>query len=366
MSAAGEQVDKKEPLLGRMQHRRDLYALLDCRGLRHFGRFGLQLQTREASGDHHGNRNELPGPGCLQCRYHAHLHGQPGNELAHLPRLPRPGGGRHGHRPARRRRESAGRRVVLCDGGRGGLLRPGSRRWPRARGSARPRVPCRGNQSCDGDLIPPALFTPWIWVDNPLSLVAGREIYGYPKGPGIITGFPQASTYNSLTAIPIPTPLLKNSPPSLALSVFGGNAADLYWSYHPLIKLVPVPLSAAPPQPLSLAQWLQELPSLYPNTAPLLENWSSAGATQVFLKQFPDITSTQFACFQQINSAQYQIQKIYSTQAFIWPIELTISPLDTDDLCLALGIPATIPIAGGIQVVVDFLLTDGSVLWPSP
>ena len=212
-----------------------------------------------------------------------------------------------------------------------------------------------------------ALFIPWIWVDNPLSLVAGREIYGYPKGPGIVTGFPQTTKYSSLTAIPTPTPLSEGAqPPSLALSVFGGNTTDFYWDYHPLITLTPIPLFAAPPQALSLAQWLQELQLVYPNTVPLLDNWSNLGATQVFLKQFPDISDAQSACFQQINSAQYKIQKIYSTQPFTWPMELTISPLDTDDLCLALGIPPTIPIAGGIQVVVDFLLTEGSVLWPSP
>jgi len=213
----------------------------------------------------------------------------------------------------------------------------------------------------------PALFTPWIWVDNPLSMLVGREVYGYPKGPGIVSGMKDLPQYDAFTAIPIPMPLAVNaSPPSLALSVFGGNINDLYWSYRPLLSVAPQPPLGLAPSPLQLLtyqEWLDVLNWLYPSSAPLLNNWSSVGVTQVFLKEFPDITDAQLACFQQITSAQYQIQKIYSTQAFNWPMTLTISHLDSDDLCTALGIEATVPVWGGVQVVLDFMLTGGSVVW---
>ena len=31
------------------------------------------------------------------------------------------------------------------------------------------------------------MFTSYIWVDNPMSMATGREMYGWPKSMGIIT-----------------------------------------------------------------------------------------------------------------------------------------------------------------------------------
>jgi hypothetical protein len=80
----------QEGLLDQMQHRRDLYALLDYKSYGAFDSSVYNFKLQEAFGVYHGTRG-LQGPGRRLRRHHGHLHGQSGNQLPQLPQLPGPG-----------------------------------------------------------------------------------------------------------------------------------------------------------------------------------------------------------------------------------------------------------------------------------
>lgn len=214
-----------------------------------------------------------------------------------------------------------------------------------------------------GNPLPPGLFTPMILVDDPASLVGGREVFGYPKTFGTVSGIPKPAPAASLAGIPVPAPLGVSQPPTLTVAAYGANQNDLYLAYHTLIKVSP---QAGPPlvfPALGLQGLLAGMfPLLQAATLAVVSVWSAGTTTpQFFLKQFPDIAAAGQTCFRQITSADYQV-KIYSFQPITTLFNLEIQPLDTHDVCGSLGVPAQTLVVG-FQSILDITLGNGKIVW---
>src|SRR5262249_38985522 len=133
-----------------------------------------------------------------------------------------------------------------------------------------------------GNELGVCMMVPYMFVDNPMSLLNGREEYGYQKD------------YGKLWPSPMPGPTL---PPadSVAVEAFGGvfgplNTAD--WvkvlRVDPWFPALPVPTSRRAGSPFK---------------ATVLGDILCKGVNQVFLKQFRDTEVAGMACCQHLVEA---------------------------------------------------------------
>jgi hypothetical protein len=200
-----------------------------------------------------------------------------------------------------------------------------------------------------------ALFTPFIWVDNPLSLIGGREEFGYVKGFG---------------SIRIPHGF---SPSSFGLYSFGGKFSDKYWTFNKLIEV-------KRGNPLLLLNPADILAALTAGLTPpsaileqLFVDWLTATARQVFLKQFRSIIDqSNDCCIQEITAAEYTIRGAPVSILLPNRYHITIQPLDSDPVVQDLGLQGnvtagggfTTSVNGGFRVETSFRLCKGQVLFP--
>jgi hypothetical protein len=136
-----------------------------------------------------------------------------------------------------------------------------------------------------------AYFTPYIWVDNPLSMAGGREVWGYPKGLGKLCVPRQASSTG-----------LK-----LALQTWRGGL-DKGGVWQPDQNQIVVEqqgvLQPSPVHVLNL--WMNQLTC--DASKKLLKDQLIGRTTEIFLRQFLDVGSSinsPTTCFQQILTAEY-------------------------------------------------------------
>lgn len=201
------------------------------------------------------------------------------------------------------------------------------------------------------------IFCPYLFVDNPMSLVGGREVFGYPKSGGRFT--PADATGDDIT-----------------VRVFGGDfgpASVAQW--HPLLRVRKDTLNAGPPgQVISgtaaiVAAFTQSLLSAPPldgilpdpaATTTFMANLGKGAMSQVFLKQFRDVHDGTAACYQEVVEAPVQMTspQIQLTGA---PWTVTIDPLDSHPLTAELGI-ATQTTTRAYRTTMDFTVAPGAVM----
>ncbi len=238
-----------------------------------------------------------------------------------------------------------------------------------------------------------ALFMPYVWVDNPIALVSGREVYGFAKNQG------WPSDTNSSTA---PTPGLPDPPAELHLDVFGGDYSSR--SQLDRVRLLTVeraasrgkeasrarPRRAAEPSPPSPAPehgtdlvGLVEhfLPRLAQSTGPMasprrLRDVPATVATVlgelrrrqlnlVFLKQFRDAKSGHNAVLTQLVEARASVEGKLRWRALTFDHKLTVSELESHPLGLELGLELEQNIPHAFTAEFDFRMEAGHVVWPS-
>jgi hypothetical protein len=200
------------------------------------------------------------------------------------------------------------------------------------------------------------LAVPYVFVDNPMSYLGGRETFGYAKT------------------------MARFDPPGgrgdrIRMQAFGGNfgrneGAD-WRDYLDVIAGAPRP-AAAPPQrssgPLPLIRHLiGDRPELVAGaemvlgdiqlTAGLIADLLSGRVDQVFLKQFRDATDGTRACYQAVVEAPIQIRRVESGLSMRdWKIR--VHPLDSHPIGVELGIEdQQAELAFDIEI--DFLLENG-------
>jgi hypothetical protein len=204
-------------------------------------------------------------------------------------------------------------------------------------------------------------FVPYMWVDNPLSLAGGREIYGFNKNWGQI-GLPDA-----------------HNPARFSLQAYGGDydqAQPAGW--HPLIK-VTAPKRGALASGGERLDGLREIvaaaqqaliapgseiasdPQLLLSGGIFDDILRLKGAPQFYLRQFRTIEDGRRASPRQITSSGVTVKKIEGRRlrsTFGFELE----PLDSHPVAAELGIGNQF-VGVAFELKMDFILENGEVLW---
>jgi hypothetical protein len=202
-----------------------------------------------------------------------------------------------------------------------------------------------------------AMFIPYIWLDQAMSLATGREVFGYPKSWGWIDATPE------------------HRPRTWKLDAFGldygeGESA----ARHPVLEVAARNAGGATGCELeSLGALTRELARrLFHPTSPLkhlkLDLEIARDLVQerfpgVFLKQFREPGDGRLAALQQITEVTYQVVRL-KAKPMLAPYELTVHDLDSHPVRQELGLESqTLDFAYEVQM--DFNVQDGRVLWDS-
>jgi uncharacterized protein with NAD-binding domain and iron-sulfur cluster len=186
------------------------------------------------------------------------------------------------------------------------------------------------------------LAVPYIFVDNPMSYLGGREDYGYPKAMG---------RFDPSDGVGDP----------VRIEVYGGDFAPHNQAgWHPLLELSRVgdddtaashsPVPDAPPDSWRPArEFVSQLlhppasagaPSAWPELAfieSVIDDLLDSTARQLFLKQFRDAAICGSACYQAVVEAP-----VKATSASVLPSlrewQLTVHELDSHPIARELGV----------------------------
>jgi hypothetical protein len=203
------------------------------------------------------------------------------------------------------------------------------------------------------------MFTPYMWVDNPISLASGREMYGFAKAFGWVE-----------------LPAGGEAGASFGLDVFGMDfERDEAPSRRPLIRiergervheLAGVAWSAL----LDVGRHIRHLAagdgrgSVHLGmrfAESLIDDMRAGGVRQVFLRQLRAVEDGRHAALQQVTEASYRVTKMRGA-----PLEheysLELSPLDSHPLGEELGLSRQLT-RNAFRTESEFVLETGGVLW---
>lgn len=201
-----------------------------------------------------------------------------------------------------------------------------------------------------------AMFIPYMWLENPMSLATGRELFGYPKSGG----WPQFPP--------------DEGPQEWKLDVFGLDyAADALADRHPLLEVVQGDGAVAEAESdlSSLADVARHAADRLFDDARVLGD-VEIGASMivdlledrlpnVFLKQFRDVRDGLGASLQQVVEADYRIVRL-SASPLLREHHLTVHHLDSHPVTEELGLQDQ-KLGPAYTVEMDFDVGRGRVLW---
>jgi hypothetical protein len=227
--------------------------------------------------------------------------------------------------------------------------------WVPARASYPQRDPADRESLC--------MLVPYIFVDNPMSYLGGREDFGYAKAMG------------------------QFQPPSalgtrITLDAFGGDfATGNQASWLPLLEIED-PQAAAGSHAALVAseEWKSgsELAALLGGGADpsdtagaiaslgllrdLLEGLFQGRTRQVFLKQFRDGGAAEQACYQALVEAPAQVENVrWRPSLREW--KLTVNPLDSHPIAADLGLESQATRLS-FDVAFDMTVATGTIVAP--
>jgi uncharacterized protein with NAD-binding domain and iron-sulfur cluster len=213
-----------------------------------------------------------------------------------------------------------------------------------------------------------AAFMPYLFVDNPVALMTGREVLGYFKQLGEV-GLPGRAGGRE----------------DFFLNVFGAErmVADVEWGEQRLLTVTARdpqlrrPQQAMPSAPMGQADDRRDLtPKLHTLLKSVLGSGLPGGSivgigdvrgvltgsvSQIFLKQFRAEGSGNAAACQAVTMAEYQVARINAvrpTQSF----DIVIHPLQSLPIATELGLDPQM-VETGIEVNFAMTLGAGRVLW---
>ncbi len=208
-------------------------------------------------------------------------------------------------------------------------------------------------------------FVPYIVVDNPWSMAAGREVYGFPKSLGTlslsgpmdrveaIAASSWAVARPSPDAVAVEQPLVsvRRVPDGPADSPLGSFATKLRWVRELFDGAGPSSAGVPSASPLELAR-----------------SWASLAGKRtvpsVFLKQFRDAADGSRACYQAIVEVEAKVDRIRSLRPLEGAFELTVAELATHPLQSDLGLHSpTTQVAGAFWADYDFTIGAGREVW---
>jgi uncharacterized protein with NAD-binding domain and iron-sulfur cluster len=205
-----------------------------------------------------------------------------------------------------------------------------------------------------------AWFVPYIWLDNPISLCSGREVFGWSKTFG--------------------WPVLPDDggPNVWALDAYGMN----YTGSEPPARRRLITVTERERDGDAAADGgesaLGRLRELADDVAGKLLDTADAGLqaalaaagcelplgnlTEVYLKQFRDIADGKRAALQQVVQAKMGVE-LRSATPLLGRFDVTIEHLDSDPLFDELGLKDGRALLA-YEVEMDFTVGDGTVIWP--
>ncbi len=228
-------------------------------------------------------------------------------------------------------------------------------------------VPTVARVPTGGLLVPDhlAFFVPYLFVDNPYALLAGREVYGFPKMLGQIK---PVSDYEN---------------PTFELSVWGFQrfGLDEEGELQQLLEVSPMqrgeesnPMPTAPWQSWTEAR--RALIELLLDSGPRGRDETESAALNaldqaeiplVFLKQFPDIADGGRACYQALVEAPARVVNFHAGQRLGGGYQLVLHDLASHPLARILGLSlqdgGRIQSLATLKLWVDFTLDYGVEIW---
>jgi hypothetical protein len=206
-------------------------------------------------------------------------------------------------------------------------------------------------------------FLPYIFVDNPLALTTGREVYGYPKELGtfeIPKGVDDANLFG------INTYAWKDHGPSAKLELsrlfeirrtdppVTGGLAEVWDTLTDAFRAV-MKLIFGNDGKFTLAS-LELLIDVF-------EYLIAHEVPNIFLKQFRDVTDPNHACYQAIVEAKEKVTTFRTAGLLAGDYELTIFPFASHPIAADLGLSAGPNEAlAAWYVDFDFVLEKGKTL----
>jgi len=203
-----------------------------------------------------------------------------------------------------------------------------------------------------------AMFIPYIWLDNAMSLASGRELFGYPKAWGVPT-FPSGG-----------------GPQKWTLDVFGLDyTPGALAAMHPLMEIEETGdlLDGVGADLSSLADVARHTVGklFHPSvghllgdvevTASLTRDLLAEKMPNIFLKQVRDVGDGLGAALQQVTALDYKVIRI-SSSMLIKEHKLTVNHLDSHPIIDELGLKdQTLGVAYSASV--HFEVGAGRVLW---
>jgi hypothetical protein len=216
-----------------------------------------------------------------------------------------------------------------------------------------------------------AFFMPMLWIDPPLGMTAGREIFGFRKSVGRLTQ-PLNDTDPerwSVEGYVVPRYQTPNQPPG----------PDSVYRWAPILEITGGQTRGDwPPRSShthSIGKLLHELKKFLDGELKIKRSfWTQVlkemGGLQFpmfFLKQFPSISSPQHACYQAICWAQNSVVGPVQLQPISGPLTMKVETYDSCDLISGLGLKADdsgrLTISRAINIEFDFVVEPGEVLY---
>ena len=202
-----------------------------------------------------------------------------------------------------------------------------------------------------------AMFMPFLFLDNSVALMTGRENYGFFKQTGQI-GLPDDPGSTGFSA-----------------DVYGcpSFTPTAQWSQQRLITLRR--LAEAAPSPALGLPWSDPMAAAR-NIAAAMQA-AADGATlapaafadfltgslpQIFLKQFRDIADGTRACYQAVTLAHYKVTRLIRV-SLEDRYAINLQALDSTPVAAALGLAPATETGLGMRVEMDMQLENGRVLW---
>ncbi len=181
-------------------------------------------------------------------------------------------------------------------------------------------------------------FLPYIFVDNPLAIASGREVYGYPKEQGTFL-FPKADADEALYAVD--THVCERFGPEAPLQhrrlfevrrtdavAHGGFARvwdDLKDAFQDTMRLI---VNDEGKVNLSSVELLVDI----------FEYLVHDEVPTVFLKQFRDAADPTLACYQALIEAPSKVLTFRSAGLVLGDYELTVFPFESHPIVKDLGL----------------------------